>query len=306
MAIISPQQILIPKKVYIGDTAELRCTFNSPSLHLKELTADSKDLTYELPLVSLPSDDYEIKSISLSSTGVDFYQLSLTFTPWKTGSLQFPPLELEAADLVIEFQPVQIVSLVSTDSNSSTSLRETTAPLLLPGTAYKLYGALTLLVILLIVVLQLFLKRKQIAFYLDAKRLQRKYKKNKRQTLHLLHQIENESKDSTGGQPADSYVAEKLQKIMRNYLEVRFDYPFTRAATSELMQGWQAVTRGLLSDEKEEAFCDIASGFVRTDYIRYSSNASFEGNEKKELIEKLIKNIELLEKEDNPKGDSNA
>lgn len=306
MAIISPQQILIPKKVYIGDTAELRCTFNSPSLHLKELTAGSKDLTYELPLVSLPSDDYEIKSISLSSTGVDFYQLSLTFTPWKTGSLQFPPLELEAADLVIEFQPVQIVSLVSTDSNSSTSLRETAAPLLLPGTAYKLYGALTLLVILLIVVLQLFLKRKQIAFYLDAKRLQRKYKKNKRQTLHLLRQIENESKDSTGGQSADSYVAEKLQKIMRNYLEVRFDYPFTRAATSELMQGWQAVTRGLLSDEKEEAFCDIASSFVRTDYIRYSSNASFEGNEKKELIEKLIKNIELLEKEDNPKGDSNA
>ena len=47
MATISPQQILIPKKVYIGDTAELRCTFNSPDPFLKQLTSSG---TAELPL----------------------------------------------------------------------------------------------------------------------------------------------------------------------------------------------------------------------------------------------------------------
>ena len=47
MQIITSQQILVPKKVYIGDTAELRCTFNSPDAALKALTR-SEEHTSEL------------------------------------------------------------------------------------------------------------------------------------------------------------------------------------------------------------------------------------------------------------------
>ena len=290
MASFSVQQILIPKKVYIGDQAELRCTFNSPSTELKQLLNKESNGQTELSLVSLESSDYDIKSVTLSSAGVDFYQLSVNFIPWKTGEIQFPPLTIDGTDLIIEFHPVQIVSLVSTDSNNATTLRDTASPLLLPGTTYKLYGALTALIIILIVLIRIIIKRKSIQFFLETKRLQRKYKKNKKQTIRALRQISDET--------SDSETAALIQKIMRNYLEVRFDYPFTNATTSELMKGWQKVTGGLLSDSKEEAFGDIAACFIRTDFIRYSKGTLFNANEKSELIQKLIDRIEILEKEE--------
>ena len=108
MQTITGQQILVPKKVYIGDTAELRCSFNSANPVLKELVAGG---TNELSLVSYnnSSPDYDIKSISLSPAGVDFFQLTVSFIPWKTGLIQLPSLELENAELTFEFQPVQIV-----------------------------------------------------------------------------------------------------------------------------------------------------------------------------------------------------
>ena len=68
------------------------------------------------------------------------------------------------------------------------------------------------------------------------------------------------------------------------------------------MRGWQTATGGLLSDSKEEAFGEIASSFIRTDYIRYSKDAYFKENEKTEIIQNLIKQIELLEIE----GGNNA
>ena len=290
MASFSVQKILIPKKVYIGDQAELRCTFNSPSTELKQLLNKESNGQTELSLVSLESSDYDIKSVTLSSAGVDFYQLSVNFIPWKTGEIQFPPLTIDGTDLIIEFHPVQIVSLVSTDSNNATTLRDTASPLLLPGTTYKLYGALTALIIILIVLIRIIIKRKSIQFFLETKRLQRKYKKNKKQTIRALRQISDET--------SDSETAALIQKIMRNYLEVRFDYPFTNATTSELMKGWQKVTGGLLSDSKEEAFGDIAACFIRTDFIRYSKGTLFNANEKSELIQKLIDRIEILEKEE--------
>ena len=94
MQIISPQQILVPKKVYIGDTAELRCTFNSPEPLLKNLTQNG---AVELPLNNFPflaSEDFDIKEIKLLPAGVDYYQLSIIFVPWKTGDIQFEPLIL--------------------------------------------------------------------------------------------------------------------------------------------------------------------------------------------------------------------
>ena len=295
MQIISPQQILVPKKVYIGDTAELRCTFNNPSPVLKQLTSNG---TAELPLVSqitsaadstsekstsnfaTPHTDYEISRITLSPAGVDFYQFTITFVPWKTGELHLPPMEIEGTELILEFQPFQIVSLISTDSANATTLHDSAAPLLLPGTAYKLYGTLAAFVIAIIIIIRIIVKRKTLLFYINQKKLLKKYKKNKKQTLKQLRQADN---------------AEKIQNIMRRYLEVRFDYPFTHTVTSEMMKGWQTATGGLLSDNKEEAFGEIVAAFIRTDFIRYSKNASFESGELKQLIDKLISCIEIIE-----------
>lgn len=313
MQIILPQQILIPKKVYIGDTAELRCTFNSPNPQLKELIAGE---TIELPLLNqtdieesqfaIPHKDYEIKKISLSPAGVDFYQFTITFVPWKTGELKLPPMEIEGTDLILELQPVQIVSLVSTDSTNTTTLKDSAAPLLLPGTAYKLYGTLAAFIIFLIILIRIIVKRKSLIFYINTRRLLRKYKKNKKQTLKELKNIASSASAGERTKISSRDNAEKIQKIIRNYLEIRFDYPFTHSATSELMKGWQFSTSGLLSDTKEEAFGDIAASFIRMDYIRYSKNGRFTEGELQQLISMLSDRIEILEKEDKPEGEQHA
>ena len=303
MATISPQQILIPKKVYIGDTAELRCTFNSPDPFLKQLTSSG---TAELPLVSQstePQEEYVIKNISLSPSGIDFYQLTITFIPWKTGDLLFPSMEIEDSDIVLEFQPIQIVSLIANENTNTSTIRDTAAPLLLPGTTYKLYGTLSVFVIFLIICIRIILKRKNILFYINQKRLLKKYKKNKKQTIRNLYKIADEAE---AAKIDDQTAAENLQKSLRTYLEIRFDYPFTHTVASEIMQGWQTATGGLLSDTKTEAFGNIAASFIRTDFIRYSKNGKFEENELINLIEKIISQIQILEQNEESLSGSNS
>lgn len=303
MATISPQQILIPKKVYIGDTAELRCTFNSPDPFLKQLTSSG---TAELPLVSQsaePQEEYVIKNISLSPSGIDFYQLTITFIPWKTGDLLFPSMEIEGSDIVLEFQPIQIVSLIANENTNTSTIRDTAAPLLLPGTTYKLYGTLSVFVIFLLICIRIILKRKNILFYINQKRLLKKYKKNKKQTIRNLYKIADEAE---AAKIDDQTAAENLQKSLRTYLEIRFDYPFTHTVASEIMQGWQTATGGLLSDSKTEAFGNIAASFIRTDFIRYSKNGKFEENELINLIEKIISQIQILEQNEESLSGSNS
>lgn len=303
MASISPQQILIPKKVYIGDTAELRCTFNSPDPFLKQLTSSG---TAELPLVSQstePQEEYVIKNISLSPSGIDFYQLTITFIPWKTGDLLFPSMEIEGSDIVLEFQPIQIVSLIANENTNTSTIRDTAAPLLLPGTTYKLYGTLSVFVIFLLICIRIILKRKNILFYINQKRLLKKYKKNKKQTIRNLYKIADEAE---AAKIDDQTAAENLQKSLRTYLEIRFDYPFTHTVASEIMQGWQTATGGLLSDTKTEAFGNIAASFIRTDFIRYSKNGKFEENELINLIEKIISQIQILEQNEESLSSSNS
>ena len=303
MATISPQQILIPKKVYIGDTAELRCTFNSPDPFLKQLTSSG---TAELPLVSQstkPQEEYVIKNISLSPSGIDFYQLTITFIPWKTGDLLFPSMEIEGSDIILEFQPIQIVSLIANENTNTSTIRDTAAPLLLPGTTYKLYGTLSVFVIFLLICIRIILKRKNILFYINQKRLLKKYKKNKKQTIRNLYKIADEAE---AAKIDDQTAAENLQKSLRTYLEIRFDYPFTHTVASEIMQGWQTATGGLLSDTKTEAFGNIAASFIRTDFIRYSKNGKFEENELINLIEKIISQIQILEQNEESLSGSNS
>ena len=293
---VTAQQILVPKKEYIGDTAELRCTFNSPDLSLKEIT---KNGSAELAVDFAFSNDFDIQDIKISTAGVDFYQLSITFVPWKTGEIQFPPLTIDKTDITLEFQPVQIVSLISTESLTSgaTNFRDAAAPLLLPGTTYKLYGALAALIITLILLIRIIIKRESLAFYFNTKKLQRKYRKNKKKTIKNLRKIVIEySKKNANHAPV---IAEKIQHILRSYLEIRFDFPFTKATASEIMPGFYKVTGGLLSEEKEVAFEQISSSFIRTDYIRYKHGAHFKDEELAEMVEKIISSIGILENNKN-------
>lgn len=310
---IDTQQILLPKKVYIGDSAELRCTFNSNSLYLKDFVgSESVSLSLNAFTQELNSQDYNIQKITLSSAGVDYYQLSITFVPWKTGTIILPPYNVSAnfdtsnpltsfslADQIeINFEPVNIVSIV--EQNQVQGLSPSAPPMLLPGTSYKLYSALIIFVLFILLLIRSITKREQIAFFIRHKKLLWKYKKNRRLTIRALESL---LKPISKKNPAknDKEFAEALQKILRNYLEVRFEYPFSKTVTSGFMGAFHKIFGGtedfssLMSEEKENACIKMTGIFTRSDYIRYSAGAALDEAERRNIIEESEEAVAQLE-----------
>ncbi len=296
MVNIQIKQNLIPKQVYIGDSAQLLCSFNSNSEILKALMADKDKIT--LPLENFIQDldftEYDIKEITLTKAGIDYYNLNLSFVPWRTGQLNFPDYRLfseniENQEIIIVFEPFSISSL--TEEKSITSIKDIEAPLLLPGTIYKLYGGIIVFIILLIIVIRLIVKHKKVIEFLRKRASIRKYRRNKKQALKQLNLLcKNKNEE-------DVAAAEKIQKIMRKYLDIRFDYPFSKTVTSQMNDAFD--TFSTLSEKKLAACKEITGAFEKTDFIRFSPEHDFKDEEKLSFIQKLIENIEILEEEEN-------
>ena len=308
MVNIQIKQNLIPKQVYIGDSAQLLCSFNSNSEILKALMADKDKIT--LPLENFIQDldftEYEIKEITLTKAGIDYYNLNLSFVPWRTGQLSFPDYRLfsesiENQEIIIFFEPFSISSL--TEEKSITSIKDIEAPLLLPGTIYKLYGGIIVFIILLIIVIRLIVKHKKVIEFLRKRASIRKYRRNKKQVLKQLNLLcKNKNEE-------DVAAAEKIQKIMRKYLDIRFDYPFSKTVTSQMNYAFEQINNqaddeennslSAFSEKKLAACKEITRAFEKTDFIRFSQEHDFKDEEKLSFIQKLIENIEILEEEEN-------
>ncbi|MCQ2592279.1 MAG: hypothetical protein MJ188_05800 [Treponema sp.] len=370
MITLQTQAVLVPKQVYVGDRAELRCSFFSEYEGFKNAVKDGPvNLSLEGFLTELDFSEYEIREVNLVPSGINYYNLIVSFVPWKTGGIQFPDYDLgkavqlslsgngensldgqNSANYFVHFDKFSIVSV--TETQGITALKEYSAPLLLPGTVYKLYSTAIVLVILLIFIIRLVIMHKKVGRFVRQLILKHKYGRNKKQCvkkLMLLKKTELSSHD----------FGEQIQKIIRSYLEFRFEYPFTKTVTSEMTGKLLACCENQLAeieegikklDEKEktqaensesskntessgdseksanngeldgveqkqlaliakqkEAFAklreekELACSFVgklfeRTDFLRYSSNSDFAENEKNELLESIVKNIELLEK----------
>ncbi|MBP3743644.1 MAG: hypothetical protein J6J00_11740 [Treponema sp.] len=278
MSDVKGQQILVPKQVYIGDTAELRCTFNSGNANLKKMTESGPaNLSLDIFDLGLDFSNYDIKEVKLNPAGVDFYQLTITFVPWKTGSLQFPQIFLE--DTVLDFQPIEIGSLVKEKNLSS--IKDSQPPILLPGTTYKLYGFVIAIIILIILIIRLIVKFHSVSFFIRNLLLRFKCWKNKKITEKKLRTLLKKPSLS------DKDWAQACQKIIRKYLSVIYQLDFTKKTTSEILPAIFEITGGIQED-KNEALGRIAEIFVRTDYIRYSSQGKLLENEKNQLTEELL------------------
>lgn len=285
-------QVLVPQNVYIGDSAELRVSFSSENAH--KLLKDSASV--ELPLSNFVEDlqfqDYQIEKITLLSNGQNNYNFVITFIPWKTGNINFPNYNLlPEENVLLKFDTISISSLLK---DESVGLQEQEAPLLLPETAYKVYGILILSILFLFVGIRLIVKRNSVSSYIKRRKLLKKYKKNKKSTIKNLSKI-LKNKDLS-----DVDFASNIQNTMRNYLEVRFDFPFTKTVSSEIKGKYLFVVESA-SEQKICVIECIQKIFCQTDIIRYGQKSfginktSFLENEKENLVEQLIQSIETLE-----------
>jgi len=301
MTSIEIKQNLIPKQVYIGDNAQLLCSFNSNSAVLTALLGEKEriSLSAENFVQSLNYNDYDIKEISLSRAGLDYYNLNISFVPWRTGLISLPDYRLisdllENQEIVISFEPFSIVSL--TEEEGITSIRDIEAPLLLPGTIYKLYAGIILTLILLIIAIRLIVKHKKVARFFRNLIILRKYKANKKKAIKQLNALCKKKEADKESQLSDAYFAENIQKILRKYLDFRFAFPFSKTVTSRMQEEFNRIFEASSELQKLQACKNICAAFEKTDFIRYSPDYRFEEKELLPFIQQLIMDIETIEK----------
>lgn len=289
---VDSHQVLVPQNVYIGDTAELRVSFVSEKAE-KLLKGQS---SVELPLSNFTEElnfqDYQIEKLTLFSNGQNNYTFVITFIPWKTGNIKFPQYALMSEEnLELKFENVSISSLIK---DESVGLQGQNAPLLLPGTVYKIYGILVGVILVLLILIRLIVKRDSVAASIKKRKLIKKYKKNKKETLKNLGKLLKKNEIS------DVDFAAEIQRLIRNYLEVRFEVPFTKTVSSEIKEKFNYV-ESPISEQKKEAINIIEKIFLDTDIIRYAQNSQglnktkFLENEKQEMVEIIKQNIEVLD-----------
>lgn len=302
-------QVVIPKQVFIGDTAELRYSFHNTNSLLKEYAKKELKTYKEIPLSGfvdgIDTSSYSIKKVHLIQTGENNYTISVTFVPWKVGKIQLSSFDitgalLENTDLqnqvIVDFETVEILSIIE-QKNLTAEINAPQNPKLLPGTIYGIYFNIIFILAFFVAILLLLIKHKSVNLWLKNQKLKLKYRKNKNETLKNISKIlENYEKNDN-----EKEFCESIQKILRQYLENRFDCPFKNATASEIVSKYYQITLGILSEKKNSAVEDIGSVFVRTDFIRYSDsknvqdNMKFSLSEAKEICNRLNKSIIIIE-----------
>jgi len=288
------QQMMIPRTVYVGDTAQLHINFSSKEDLYKLLETTQKGTievsqdNFERPL---DNTKYTVKQLLLTRTGNDAggqskYELTIIFVPWITGNIKFPPYKITKGIILV---PSEItVDSIFNAPKVSRKFAENRGPLLIPGTTYRILFKILIHGILLILIIVALCKWKNISLCYKNFKLKLRYKKNRRHAVSILVRI----RDSNS---TDKIKAERIQRVLRHYLTVRFGYNFARSGASEIWAGFENIFQGLLSEAKEEAVEELTGIFTRTDYVRYSANASFGKKEIESLTASLIKIIDTLE-----------
>jgi hypothetical protein len=286
-------QITLPKKIFIGDTVELRYTFHSPVDFFSDMddSSASREINVKSLLFKDETDDYTLVKASLKRSGLS-YTFSLIFIPWRIGKIDFPPFDLARAvygstspAFSIDMQPVTVSSILQ--KTDDTSLRLPAGPMLLPGTIYALYGIAVVIIILLVILIRLIVKWPVICTARREKKLLRSYARNAKELLRQLRRLEK-----AGSNISDRQFCAELQRLIRRYLDFRYGYHFSTVLTSQLMTAFDDVTAGTISDKKLQAAEILTSVMSRTDYIRYAHDSIDSMRQPSEQYEAKLGNTE--------------
>ncbi|MBP3708783.1 MAG: hypothetical protein J6I73_00020 [Treponema sp.] len=264
-------QVTIPKRIYVGDTVELRYVFYSAVDFFADTDDKASALDVDLTTIGFETetDDYTITKASFSRNELQ-YTFSMMFVPWRTGELQFPPLDIAAvvradgtSSFFLNFLPVSVSSVLQ--NNSDTAIRASAGPLLLPGTMYALYAILLVSVILLILLIRLVARWRHLYDAYKKRKLLRAYVKNAKDLLRGLRKLER-----NGSRMDDGAFCAAFQHMIRKYLDFRIGYHFTTVSTSSIMETFDTIMAGTMSERKQSAIMSLVAVMRRTDYIRYA------------------------------------
>ncbi|MBQ5471252.1 MAG: hypothetical protein IIT58_04525 [Treponema sp.] len=296
-------QMVIPKRIFVGDTAELHYIFRSNVDFFKDEEIDEKLLNLDSFPYSVDNEDFTIKKAVIQRNG-PMYTVVITFVPWRPGKIDFEEFDLLLAVLGTKNSVPFLIDPVYVEVSSvlvkgeDTPLRSVVPPLLAPGTIYFIYASILLLIVVVILVIILFAKRHQIALNYKKQRTLRNYARNARRALKQFKKLEKNQEKLT-----DESFCFAVQQIFRVYLTERFGINFSTLATGQFLKKLSEATGDFFSDEKLEQVEVLHSIFIRSDYIRFAHDGSLHRGERADLVTKSKNVIHVLEAQE---GERNA
>ena len=134
-------QFLVPQTVYVGDRAVLTLPLTAP-LVMGDITLDSRALAF------LSSPELDIHRVVLENRPPGS-RLVIEFTAFAPGLLELPPIEIGGQS----FSGINVEISSILDGSDATVLSSPLPPLSIPGTSFFIYGTITGLILLLLLVL---------------------------------------------------------------------------------------------------------------------------------------------------------
>lgn len=135
--LFADEGILIPREVYVGDTAEFSFSSGAFASVLEDGTL------FALPPNEIPaSDAVDVKSILVSQHG-QTASVTIRFVPWASGVIRLPSFKLKG--VAVTPPVVRIGSLI--EKTGKTAIEPPRSPLLVPGTTWILYGLIAAILV---------------------------------------------------------------------------------------------------------------------------------------------------------------
>lgn len=282
-------QLVMPKIIYIGDTVEIRYIFHSEAKIFSGDFSDSQaaflSLNKDYDFFKANEADFSVKNVTLEKINAE-YTLTMTVIPWRTGFLQIPPFNLNSlvnssmdfavskkspvfTPFIINLSPIEVKSLVSKTKNKS--FMPQSSPLVMSGTT----GLLVILSISALVIFStlifILLHIPKVAVFVRNLNYLYSLKKNSRKTIKRLLKLKKESPKIH----SDKDFSEKLQHILRDFLNKRFSHDFSSITTGRFYALFTDLCGGELGENQSTAVENLISIFSRLDYIRFSNDSKF-------------------------------
>lgn len=324
------QQVLTPKEVFVGDTAQITYSFRSAVdffafADKQRISGDTLTLTLTQKAFTSVADKCSLINVVLKREDLS-YTLIVTFIPWKTGVIDLGPFDLYTATrnsdasntvepkkddvtFVIDLAPIKVASLV--ERTGARSLKPPVPPMTVPGTNYLVWSLIIMLILLLIGAGVVLTKLQQLVQKIQIWKKQIGFYRNSNSTYKKLRKLsENTDFD-------DGAFASEWQLIMRTYLEKRFGTSFSAIPASKIVLQIISCTGDMLSPELQNVVTTLSGLFYRTDYIRFAvgsvdsellpaqeHQASFLEQERAQLIERTNDIVKQLEMKDEKEGEA--
>jgi hypothetical protein len=279
---------IAPQKPYIGDKSVMRYTFTAPRDFLAgEIFTSGTADGAETAVLPLEADYFEQSGVTVTAVSLSRritkwsaeseFALEITFVPWKTGAILFPPVKIlglrtgtALGEIAIPEFTVQ--SLVET--LGETRMRPALPPLIIPGTTYILIGGLISLPVIFALIV-LFTRSRLFARFTAHLKLSR----GARDALKRIKKLNSRADDM-----GDAECAREITSLVREYLTKRFFTPYTAFTPDETAQNLSLVESYEDMVGKIAADKNIFSLLKRCETIRFAPNARFLHGERTAML----------------------